>query len=143
MLKQPPKSTRLARNLRARESWGERLMWSWLRSRRFESYKFRRQFPLGPHMLDFFCHEAKLDIEVDGSQHGFPEQRAADLERDSFLETQGIKVLRFWNSRLRREKEVVRNTIWQTLQERAPHPLPDYCRPGIVGQDSESSALKR
>jgi hypothetical protein len=50
--------------------------------------------------------------------------------------------LRFWNSRLRREKEAVCNTIWQTLQERAPHPLPSYCRPGIGGQDSNSSVLK-
>ena len=142
MLKQSPKSTRLARNLRVRESWGERLMWSWLRGRRFESYKFRRQFPVGPHILDFFCNEAKLDIEVDGSQHGFPQHRAADAERDRFLESEGIRVLRFWNSRLRREKDFVRNTIWQTLQERAPHPLPDYCRPGIVGQNDEARARR-
>jgi very-short-patch-repair endonuclease len=135
MLKQSPKSTRIARNLRKIDSWGERLMWSWLRSHRFAGYKFRRQHPVGPYILDFFCIEAKLNIEVDGFQHGMPVHSSADAKRDRYLESQGIKVLRFWSSRLRREKEANRNSIWQALQERAPHPLPDYCRPGVVGAD--------
>jgi len=132
MLKQPPKTTCLTRNLRKRESWGERLVWSWLRDHRFADYKFRRQHPVGPHILDFFCNEAKLDIEVDGFQHGSPMSQSADAERDAYLTSQGIKVLRVWSSRLRRDKEVIPQTIWQTLQERAPHPLPDYCRPALV-----------
>ena len=138
MLKQAPKTTRIARNLRLRESWGERLMWSWLRERRFSDYKFRRQHPVGPHVLDFFCNEAKLNIEVDGSQHGLPQNKIADAERDAFLESEGIKVLRFWNGDLRRNKQMIRDAIWRTLQERAPHPLPDYCRPGIVGASEKS-----
>ena len=133
MLKQAPKTTRIARNLREEESWGERLMWSWLRDHRFANCKFRRQHPIAPHFLDFFCKEAKLNIEVDGFQHGTPDHRAADAARDTFLESQGIKVLRFWSSHLRRDKEAIRESIWWTLQERAPHPLPDYCRPGVVG----------
>ena len=106
MLKQHPKTTSLARSLRERETWGERLMWSWLRDKRFSEYKFRRQHPVGPHFLDFFCSEAKLNIEVDGSQHGLPEHQLADAERDAFLAAQGIKTLRFWNGRLRREKKL-------------------------------------
>ena len=133
MLKQAPKTTRIARTLRKDDSWGERLMWSWLRDHRFADYKLRRQHPIRPHILDFFCNEAKLDVEVDGFQHGMPDHRDADAKRDAFLESQGIKVLRFWSSRLRREKEAVRDTIWRTLQERAPRPMPDYCRPGLVG----------
>jgi very-short-patch-repair endonuclease len=132
MLKQSPKSTRIARSLRDQESWGERMMWSWLRSRRFADYRFRRQHPCGSHFLDFYCHEAKLNIEVDGHQHGLPAQQAADAARDAYLESLGIKVLRFWNSRLRPDKEVIRHAIWHALQGRAPHPLPEYCRPGIV-----------
>jgi very-short-patch-repair endonuclease len=123
-----PRATRLARTLRRQDTWAEKLVWSWLRAGRFSEYKFRRQHPFGPFILDFFCLEANLDIELDGSQHGAPDHCTQDSERDNFLETRGIKVLRFWNGRLRREKEVVRNTIWQTLQERAPRPLPDYCR---------------
>jgi very-short-patch-repair endonuclease len=87
-------------------------MWSWLRDKRFSKYKFRHQHPVGPHFLDFSCIEARLNIEVDGSQHGLPENQIADTERDIFLAAQGVKTLRFWNGRLRREKEVVRDTIW-------------------------------
>jgi len=115
-------------------------MWSWLRDHRFADYKFRRQHPIGPYVLDFFCNEAMLNIEVDGFQHGTPCHSNTDVERDAFLESQGIKVLRFWNSQLKRDKEVIRNTIWRTLQERAPHPLPDYCRPGDVVMRKERGA---
>ncbi|HKW30547.1 MAG TPA: DUF559 domain-containing protein [Verrucomicrobiae bacterium] len=130
MLKQKPRITRIARNLRRRESWGERLMWAWLRDRRFAAYKFRRQHPIGPHILDFFCNGAKLDVEVDGFQHGSPENQVNDAVRDAFLENQGIKVLRFWSSHLRRDNQAIRDKIWQTLQERAPQPVPGYCVPG-------------
>ena len=118
----------LARNLRKHDTWAEKLLWNWLRDRRFSAYKFRRQQLFGNYILDFFCVEAFLNIELDGSQHGHPEQKQKDVERDAWLEKAGVKVLRFWNARLRREKEIVRNTIWQALQERAAHPLPDYCR---------------
>ena len=120
---------RVARALRKHDSWAEKLVWRWLRDRRFSNYKFRREYPLGRHVLDFYCVEARVDIELDGFQHGLPENRRADAERDQWLESQGIKVLRFWNSRLRREAQWIRDAIWNTLQERAPHPLPDYCRP--------------
>ena len=141
----PPKPTKklipLARNLRKQDTWAERLLWSWLRDRRFSAYKFRRQHVFGPHILDFFCVEAFLNIELDGSQHGFPEPKRKDAERDVWLAKVGVKVLRFWNARLRREKETVRNTIWRELQERTAHPLPDYCRPAkpAVGEDLKDS----
>ena len=81
-----PKSTRklktLARNLRKQERWPEKLMWTWLCDRRFSEYKFRRQHVFGPHILDFFCVEALLNIELDGSQHGFPVQQEKDAERE-------------------------------------------------------------
>jgi very-short-patch-repair endonuclease len=136
----PPKFTRVARTLRKKDTWAEKLLWSWLRDRRFSSYKFRRQHPYPPHVLDFFCLETLLNIELDGGQHGTPEQRQKDVERDAWLETRGIKVLRFWNGRLRREKQVVRDVIWNTLQERAPKPLPDYCRPMNPGEKPRGSA---
>src|SRR6059036_1001174 len=121
--------TTLARNLRKHDTWAEKLLWSWLRDRRFSAYKFRRQHSFGPHILDFFCVEAFLDIELDGLRHGRPDKQKADAERDAWLEARGVKVLRFWNSRLRREGGAIRETIWQALQVRAPRPLPDYYRP--------------
>ena len=123
--------TAIARTLRKRDTWAERLVWSWLRDRRFSSYKFRRQHPFGPQILDFFCLEARLDIELDGFRHGYPAQKKLDTVRDAWLEARGIKVLRFWNSHVRREKQAIRDSIWRVLQQRAPHPLPAYCRPGV------------
>jgi very-short-patch-repair endonuclease len=121
--------TKLARRLRKVETWAEKLMWRWLRDRRFSGYKFRRQHPLCGYSLDFFCEEACLNIELDGSQHGFPDQRKHDLEREKFLQSRGIKTLRFWNSQLRRNAPSVRDTIFNELQARALHPLPEYTKP--------------
>ena len=118
-----------ARRLRRSETWAEKMVWRWLRNRRFSAYKFRRQHPIDKYVLDFFCEEAELNIELDGSQHGFPDQRKHDLKREAFLQTRGIKTLRFWNSQLRREGQSIRDTIFYELQSRAPHPLPDYTKP--------------
>ena len=116
----PRKVTQVARILRKRDTWAERLLWSWIRDRRFSAYKFRRQHPYPPYVLDFFCLEARLNI----GQHGLDHQRNQDTDRDATLEARGIKVLRFWNGRLRREKQFVRDLIWRTLQERAPLEIP-------------------
>ena len=119
----------LARHLRKKETSAEKILWRWLRNRRFNGYKFRRQHPLGDYYLDFFCEEAELNIELDGSQHGFPEQQQHDAERQKFLQSRGIKTLRFWNSKLHCDGQNVRDIIFEELQKRAPHPLPDYTRP--------------
>ena len=95
----------------------------------FTGYKFRRQHPISIYYLDFFCEEAELNVELDGSQHGFPDRRKHDLEREKFLKSRGIKTLRFWNSHLRRNAQSIRDTIFNELQARAPHPLPEYTRP--------------
>jgi very-short-patch-repair endonuclease len=118
-----------ARQLRKQETWAEKLVWRWLRARRFTGYKFRRQHPIGDYVLDFFCEEAELNIELDGGQHGFPDQRKRDEAREQFLKSRGIKTLRFWNSRLRRDGQGIRDAIFHELQARAPHPLPDYTKP--------------
>jgi very-short-patch-repair endonuclease len=115
--------------LRKKQTWAEKLMWSWLRDRWLSAYKFRRQFPIGPYSLDFYCREASLSVELDGGHHGHPDQQARDAERTKFLTTMGIQELRFWNGQLRREKQRVRAAIFKALQARAPHPLPGYTRP--------------
>jgi very-short-patch-repair endonuclease len=121
--------------LRKKETWAEKMMWRWLRDRRFNG-KFRRQHPIHPYYLDFFCEEAQLNVELDGSQHGFPDRRKHDLERETFLITRGIKTLRFWNSHLRRDAKIIRDIIFEELQKRAPHPLPNYTKPLIEPKKS-------
>jgi very-short-patch-repair endonuclease len=118
----------LVRKLRQKETWPEKLMWRWLRDRRFSGYKFRRQHPVGDYYLDFFCEEAELAIELDGSHHGHPGQLVYDAEREKFLKSRSIKTLRFWNSHLRRNAQSIRDMIFNELQKRAPRSLPDYTR---------------
>lgn len=107
-----------ARQLRRRSTPAEKCLWHLLRDRRFNEFKFRRQYACGIYFLDFYCTVAKLTVELDGGGHGFPDQRARDEKRNQFLAEQGIKVLRFWNHQLRVELESVRFEIWHALMER-------------------------
>ncbi|HXT09957.1 MAG TPA: DUF559 domain-containing protein [Candidatus Angelobacter sp.] len=113
-----------ARRLRKKSTWAEKRLWQILRSRRLAGYKFRRQHPEGTYYLDFYCLEAKLDIELDGSGHGFPKQQEHDLRRDAFLAGRGILVKRVWNHQLKRwaDRENLTENLWALLQERCPHP---------------------
>jgi very-short-patch-repair endonuclease len=122
-------NTGQARRLRKKETWAEDLMWRWLRDRRFNGYKFRRQHPISDYSLDFFCEEAELAIELDGRHHGYPDQQSHDAKREKFFKSRGIRILRFWNSHLRPNAKSIRDTIFNELQKRAPHPLPEYTRP--------------
>jgi very-short-patch-repair endonuclease len=84
-----------ARALRQTMTDAERRLWSALRDRRLEGYKFRRQYPIGPFILDFVCIEHRLVVEADGSQHADSEK---DARRTAWLESRGWRVIRFWNN---------------------------------------------
>ena len=135
-----PRILKLAGELRNTMTRSENYLWSELRNKKVLGYKFRRQHPVGAYVLDFFCNEANLNIELDGSQHGQPSPQAVDIERDKFLASHEIKVLRYWNAELRRNKQMIRDVIWRELQQRAPHPLPDYCHPAFVETKTKQSA---
>jgi len=96
----------------------EKALWSALRAGRFAGFKFRRQHPCGAYCLDFYCPTAKLSVELDGFQHGLPENMQHDLERKQFLATQGIEELRFWNRQWRKNRAGVLLDIWNALQHR-------------------------
>ncbi|HSY17764.1 MAG TPA: DUF559 domain-containing protein [Candidatus Acidoferrales bacterium] len=107
-----------ARRLRRRQTDEEKDLWGALKAGRFAGFKFRRQHPLGIYWLDFFCPTAKLSIELDGSQHGFPEQRQHDIEREKYLAAQGIEEMRFWNRQWRTNREGILLEIWNALHRR-------------------------
>jgi len=88
--------TPLARKLRQNLTIAERKLWHYLRSRNFLGLKFRRQEPIGNYIVDFVCYEKKIIIELDGGQHN--EFREKDIPREKWLEKQGFKILRFWNT---------------------------------------------
>ena len=77
----------------------ERKLWRWLRNRRFGDYKFRRQYPIGRYVVDFYCHELKLAIELDGSPHEF--RSKYDEHRTAELNGYGIAIVRFNNDDMR------------------------------------------
>jgi very-short-patch-repair endonuclease len=85
-----------ARALRQGMTDAEQRLWWGLRKRNVEGFKFRRQCPIGSYVADFCCLEAKLIVEVDGSQHA-ELQREHDERRTAWLESQGFKIIRFWN----------------------------------------------
>ena len=108
-----------ARQLRKAMPEAERQLWYHLRAQRFEGYRFRRQHPLSPHYIaDFICLSKKLVIELDGGQHS--EQQSYDAKRTAFLESEGYRVLRFWNNEVLGNMDGVLQTILHALQAPSP-----------------------
>ncbi|WP_298269058.1 endonuclease domain-containing protein [Geobacter sp.] len=111
-----------ARTLRTRQTDAENLLWLLLRNRRFCGFKFRRQHPVGRFILDFYCHEVLLAIELDGSSHTDSAQKAYDDERTRVLEGAGIRVIRFWNDDVLKNTESVLEALHAACY--SPHPCP-------------------
>jgi very-short-patch-repair endonuclease len=105
-----------SRNLRKNSTDAEIRMWSLLRNRQLVGYRFRRQHPIKKFIVDFACPEQLLAIEVDGGQH--MERKKEDDERTQFLETQGYRVLRFWNNQVLKDTEAVLEVILKKLKEK-------------------------
>jgi type I restriction enzyme S subunit len=113
-----------ARELRKGTTDAEQLLWQLLRNRQIAGAKFRRQHPIPPYILDFYCHEHRLAVEIDGGQHNQPVERARDTRRTVFLAQQGIRVLRFWNREVLSETEAVLQVIYDAVVGSSPHPNP-------------------
>ena len=105
-----------ARKLRKNQTQAERRLWSRLRRRQLNGFKFRRQHPVGIYVCDFICSEARLIVELDGSGH--LERTPEDLHRDAFLKTRGFRVLRFWNGDVVARTDAVLATIFEALHSK-------------------------
>ncbi len=128
-----------ARKLRQNQTDAEQLLWSLLRNRRFANKKFRRQHPVGRYILDFYCHELKLAIELDGGQHNELSAKQYDEDRTRYLNEQGIRVIRFWNNEVLQQTESVLDSLWNTLFSLTPTPLPEG--EGLFVGDTEGEKL--
>jgi very-short-patch-repair endonuclease len=106
--------TTRARALRRDQTEVERKLWSMLRGRRLDGFKFRRQVPIDRFFADFACVDAKLVVELDGGQHS--DQAAYDAERTRVIEACGWRVIRFWNHKVLLEPEGVVATILDALR---------------------------
>ena len=102
-----------ARQLRQRSTDAETALWHELRNRQLLGYRFKRQHPIGPYIVDFVCLEQKLVVELDGGQH--LESVEYDKERSSYLNDMGLTVARFWNNQVLAEMDGVKEAILLAL----------------------------
>jgi very-short-patch-repair endonuclease len=107
-----------ARRLRREQTEAEAKLWEALRGGRLEGWKWRRQVPVGPFIVDLLCVEAALAVEVDGGVHA--ERAAEDARRDAVLRGRGQRVLRFWNAEVCGEFERVCWVILRACREADP-----------------------
>jgi very-short-patch-repair endonuclease len=104
-----------ARSLRKSSTPAEHKLWMRLRNRQLDGVKFRRQQPIGQYVVDFFCLEARLVIELDGGWHGEDLKRVEDEQRTAYLESQGYLVMRFWNNEVTEDNRGVLERIAERL----------------------------
>lgn len=95
-----PSTFEFARKLRRRETEAEEKLWALLRNRQLKGKKFRRQHAIANYVVDFYCNESKLAIELDGNHHTRPEVKEYDNSRTALLNEMGITVLRFRNKEI-------------------------------------------
>ena len=111
-----------AKEMRREPTPAENRLWQILRAKRLADYKFKRQLPIDHYIVDFCCLQSRLIIEADGGQHSESE---ADQRRDTYLRTQGFRILRFWNNDIFENEEGVLLTIMAALEP----PLPAQAAP--------------
>ncbi|MFB6447020.1 endonuclease domain-containing protein [Bradyrhizobium tunisiense] len=104
-----------AKKLRANTTPHERILWRALKDIPIEGSHFRRQAPIGPYIVDFLCPAKRLVIEVDGGHHNEDDTAARDLERQRWLENEGYRVVRFWNSEITSDLTAVLERIYVEL----------------------------
>ena len=114
-----PALKEIASGLRNNSTLGEILLWKKLRNKQMLGYDFHRQKPLDQFIVDFFCHELNLVIEIDGSSHEADEAQEKDAARQKRLESLGVKFLRFKESDVKKDMRTVLETIEHWIKENA------------------------
>ena len=118
-----PKSTvARARALRREMTLPEVLLWGQIRGRRLDGIRFRRQHPIGPYVLDFYCEDARLAVEVDGDSHAQPEAVEHDRRRTEWLNLRGITVVRIAARDVLSKMAAVVDHIHRQVRDRPPPP---------------------
>ena len=111
-----------AQQLRRNATQPEQLLWSILRARRLGGLKFRRQHPIEPYVVDFYCAEANLVVELDGESH--EGRQEYDQHRESFLSNMGLTIIRVTNDQVLDNSDGVAEGILRAAGGRRRRPLP-------------------
>lgn len=104
-----------ASQMRKNPTPAEKALWEKLRKRQIEGQKFRRQHPVNCFIVDFYCREANLAIEVDGNVHDEPQQNERDIEREEILKNLGLRIIRFTNKEIFNDIEDVIKRIKESI----------------------------
>lgn len=112
----------LRRKLRNNQTDAERKVWNILRGRKMSGLRFLRQYGVENYILDFYCPEIKLAVEVDGGQHNDEKEKLSDAKRTSLLELYHIIVIRFWNNEVMGNLEGVHWKISEVAQKLKNNP---------------------
>jgi len=122
-----------AKRLRGQPTDAETKLWYRLRRKQIDGLRFRRQSPVGPYVVDFLCADAKLVVEVDGGQHTW--RADEDAKRTMCLESQGYRVIRFWNNEVNENIDGVLESILQAaLTTPPPQPSPSEEGEGVAAE---------
>lgn len=116
-MKLDPQLLEFAKIMRQNATDAEHLMWQLIRAKRFINLKFRRQHVIAHYIVDFYCHELGLVIELDGSQHSTHDAIEYDAERTKFLEALGLTVVRYWNDDVLSRTDVVLEYLWNVCSQ--------------------------
>ena len=100
----------------------ERLVWSRIRAKQFQALKFRRQHGIGPYIVDFYCPEKGVVIEIDGDVHADKNQAARDEKRENYLGSLGLQVIRYMNDDVLNRLEDVLEDLWERLKPGSTSP---------------------
>ena len=114
----PADALTLARRMRREPTDAERKMWFLLRRERLAGFKFRRQHPIGPYILDFYCPELKLAIEIDGIAHDMGDRPERDEKRAAWLTDQGLRIIRIPAADVLKDATAVAESIRLFCSER-------------------------
>jgi very-short-patch-repair endonuclease len=102
-------------------------LWVRLKNRRLGGFKFRVQHPIGPYILDFYCAEARLAVEIDGPVHDHPEQMAHDRRRDEYFRAMGIETLRLSTELLKEPGRAAQVVLERCLDRTASNGVAEAC----------------
>lgn len=116
-IKNPRQTIERRRELRKEMTRAEALLWEELRRKKIEGVRVRRQFGIGPYIIDFFIPRVNLAIEVDGRVHLKPEVKEKDINRDAFLNENGIIVIRITNEEVLNNMERVKTELKERIKK--------------------------
>ena len=125
------KALSLKRRLRTSMTPAEQFLWIKLRSKQCHAFKFRRQHAIGPFIVDFFCPEQLLVVEIDGDVHAEKTQRTKDLQREKYLRSLGLQVIRYTNHEVLNNLDGVLEHLLAVLSSDSTSPYPSLQRRGI------------